>query len=92
MSYQDVAALLESHKREGSGEGPFLHLQKELQPIVERLTFGDLAGVRTLGMEDFEGWMELAASDGAALSVAIAGLVDLALAAYSNAETDSEGV
>jgi hypothetical protein len=92
MSYQDVAALLESHKREGSEEGPFLHLQNELQPIVERLTFGDLAGVRTLGMEDFEKWMELAASDGAALNVAIAGLVDLALAAYSNAETDSEGV
>jgi hypothetical protein len=92
MSYQHVAALLESHNHEGSEEGPFLHLQKELQPIVERLTFGDLTGVRTLGMEDFEGWMELAASDGAALNVAIAGLVDLALAAYSNAETDSEGV
>jgi hypothetical protein len=92
MSYLDVAALLESHKCGGSEEGPFPHLQRELQSIVERLTFGDLTGVRTLGMEDFEGWMELAASDSAALNVAIAGLVDLALTAYSNAETDSGGV
>jgi hypothetical protein len=92
MSYQDLTALLESHKHESSEGWSFLHLQQELESIVERLTFRDLAGVRTLGMEDFEGWMELAASDGAALNAAIAGLVDLALAAYSGAAADSEGL
>jgi len=89
MSYQDLTALLHSHKHENSKGGPFLRVQEGLESIVERLTFGDLAGVRTLGMEDFEAWMELAASDGVALNGTIAGLVDLALAAYSKAETDS---
>jgi hypothetical protein len=92
LSHQDLTALLESHKRDNSDGGPLFRAQKELEVIVERLTFGDLTGVRTLAMEDFERWMELAASDGAALNVAIAGLVDLALAAHSSTETNSEAV
>jgi hypothetical protein len=42
--------------------------------------------VRTLGLEDFDEWMGLAASHGGRLNAVIARLVDVALAAFCDAQ------
>jgi len=81
IAYQHLAALLQAHVN-GTTAGAFGQVLGELEAVVQGLTFGDVEGVRTLGLEDFEEWMGLAASDGARLNGVIAGLIDVALAAY----------
>jgi hypothetical protein len=89
LAYEDVVALLQSRQHEGGDREPFLRVQGELESTVQRLTFGDLTGARTLGLEEFEEWLELATAAGTTLNATIASLVDVALAAYSMGEADS---
>jgi hypothetical protein len=92
LAYQDVVALLHSRQHESEAAEAFARVQGELEAIVQSLTFGDLTGVRTLGMEDFDEWLEVATTAGASLNATISGLVDVALAAYSHGEADSKRV